>query len=103
MLTTPLVTAQNAGRLNPDRYFEPDGATRRIARKLYDSTRDLPLLCPHGHVDARILAENQPFSEPAALLITPDHYIFRMLYSQGVPLESLGIPTRDGSKAETKP
>jgi glucuronate isomerase len=89
--------------LNEDRYFDPDPALRRIARELYEGVRDLPLICPHGHVDARILAENRPFPEPTTLLIVPDHYIFRMLYSRGVPLEALGIPTRDGTPAETDP
>jgi len=86
-----------------DRFFDPDPATRRAARKIYESIRDLPLICPHGHVDAAILATNAPFPEPAALLISPDHYIFRMLYSQGVAMESLGIPTLDGTPVETDP
>jgi glucuronate isomerase len=54
-------------------------------------------------VDPRILAEDEPFPEPTGLLIVPDHYIFRMLYSQGVPMEALGIPTREGGAAETNP
>ena len=89
--------------LHPDRLFDPDPTVRGHARAIYDETRDLPLVCPHGHVDARLLADNDPFPEPAALLVTPDHYIFRMLYSQGVSLESLGIPTRDGTPVETDP
>jgi glucuronate isomerase len=76
---------------------------RRAARALYDETRGLPLVCPHGHVDPALLAEDAPFPEPTALLITPDHYIFRMLYSQGLSLESLGIPTRDGTPVEGDP
>ena len=83
-----------------DRYFDPDPSIRRIARMLYDAIRDLPLVCPHGHVDPALLALNKPFPEPTALLITPDHYIFRMLYSRGVSMESLGIPTRDGTPVE---
>jgi glucuronate isomerase len=89
--------------LNADRYFDPDPSIRRVARALYEETRDLPLVCPHGHVEPRILAENLPFPEPAALLIIPDHYIFRMLYSRGVPLESVGIAARDGTAVETDP
>ena len=89
--------------LHPDRFFDPDPTVRGHARTLYDETRDLPLVCPHGHVDARLLAANDPFPEPAALLVTPDHYIFRMLYSQGVSLESLGIPMQDGTPVETDP
>ena len=91
---TPLV-------LHPDRFFDADPAVRRAARELYAGTRDLPIVSPHGHVDPRILAEDAPFPEPTALLITPDHYIFRMLYSQGIPMDDLGIPARDGSPAPT--
>ena len=78
--------------LHEDRFFDPDPAIRRAARALYDETRALPLVCPHGHVDPALLADDAPFPEPTALLITPDHYLFRMLYSQGVPMEALGIP-----------
>lgn len=77
--------------LHPDRFFDAEPAVRGIARQLYDEVHDLPLVCPHGHVDPRSLAENAPFPEPAALLITPDHYVVRMLYSQGVPMEALGV------------
>ena len=86
--------------LNSDRYFDADPAVRNVARSLYEETRSLPLVCPHGHVDPRLLAENAPFPEPAALFITPDHYIFRMLYSQGIRMEDVGIPTRDGTPVE---
>jgi glucuronate isomerase len=78
--------------LPEDRFFDPDPAQRRLARELYESVADLPLICPHGHVDPRFLAdENATFGTPADLLIIPDHYVFRMLYSQGIPLESLGV------------
>jgi glucuronate isomerase len=89
--------------LEEDRLFDPDPATRRLARAIYDETRGLPLLCPHGHVDAAILAANRPFPEPTALLIVPDHYIFRMLYSHGISLEQIGIPRIDGSRADVEP
>lgn len=89
--------------MHEDRYFDPDAATLRAARSIYDGVRDLPLLCPHGHVDPAVLANNTPFPEPTALLITPDHYIFRMLYSQGIPMESVGVPSRDGTPVETDP
>ncbi len=89
--------------LSPDRYFDSDPAIRRAARELYERTRALPLICPHGHVDPALLAHNAPFPEPTALLITPDHYVFRMLYSQGVSMESLGIPSIDGTPVETNP
>jgi glucuronate isomerase len=89
--------------LNDDRFFDPIPMVRSIARMLYEETRELPLVCPHGHVDPALLATNDPFPEPATLLIIPDHYILRMLYSRGVPLESLGVPARDGTAVETDP
>src|SRR4051812_8980810 len=89
--------------LHEDRFFDPEPAVRSVARSLYEETRELPLICPHGHVDPALLAVNQAFPEPTALLITPDHYIFRMLYSRGVPMEALGIPTRDGTPFESDP
>ncbi len=86
--------------LHPHRFFDPDPSIRRIAVELHASVEKLPILSPHGHVDARILAENVPFPDPTELIIIPDHYIFRMLYSQGIPLERLGVPTVDGSPVE---
>jgi glucuronate isomerase len=97
------VPAERALTLHPDRFFDSDAAIRRVARELYAETSGLPLVCPHGHVDPSLLAENAPFPEPTALLILPDHYIFRMLYSRGVPLEDLGISARDGTKVEQNP
>lgn len=88
--------------LAPDRFFDPEPGQRRVARELYDAIADLPIVCPHGHVDPRLLAdENATFGTPTDLFIIPDHYVFRMLYSQGVPLEALGIPRRDGGPVET--
>ena len=84
-----------AAILDADRFFDPDPTIRRVARELYDETRTLPIVCPHGHVDAAVLARNQPFAEPAALIVQPDHYILRMLYARGIPLEALGVPRRD--------
>jgi glucuronate isomerase len=83
------------------RYLSSEPVQRTIAYDLYTRVRDLPLICPHGHVDPRLLAET-PWSwgSPVDLLIIPDHYIFRMLYSQGIPLEALGIPRRDGQPVE---
>jgi len=75
--------------LNPDRFFDSDPAVRRVARALYEETRGLPIVSPHGHVDPRILAENTPFPNPASLIVQPDHYILRLLYANGVPLEDL--------------
>jgi glucuronate isomerase len=89
--------------LHDDRYFDPDPAVRRAARALYEETRALPIVSPHGHVDAALLADDAPFPEPTALLVTPDHYVFRMLYSRGVPLEALGIPAADGGASAADP
>ena len=89
--------------LHADRFFDSDPAIRRVARELYDEIRTLPLVCPHGHVDPALLADNAAFPEPTALLIIPDHYVFRMLYSRGVRLEDLGVPTRDGTAVERDP
>jgi glucuronate isomerase len=89
--------------LSADRYFDPTPAVRDIARQLYQRVASLPLVCPHGHVDPRMLAENTPFPDPSALLVIPDHYVTRMLYSQGVPLERLGVPSLDGTPVETDP
>jgi glucuronate isomerase len=86
----------SGGGLHEDRYFDPDPSIRRHARALYEATRGLPIISPHGHVDPAMLASDDPFPDPAALLVTPDHYVTRMLYSRGVPLESLGIPPIDG-------
>ena len=91
--------------LHEDRFFDPDLTTRSYAREIYEGTRDLPIVSPHGHVDATLLASNEPFPDPASLIVTPDHYILRLLYSRGVPLESLGVSPVDESAAnvETDP
>jgi len=90
-------------RLHPDRLFPADRTARGIARRLYAEVHDLPLVSPHGHTDPAWFAENEPFPDPATLFIKPDHYIFRLLFSQGIPLESLGVPRRDGGPVETDP
>ncbi len=77
--------------IHEDRLFPSDASTRELARRLYGSVAKLPIISPHGHTEARWFAEDQPFPDPARLLIVPDHYIYRMLYSQGVPLEQLGV------------
>lgn len=82
--------------MDPDRVFPADPTTRAIARELYAEVRDLPLISPHGHVDPALLAEDAPLPDPATLFVTPDHYLTRMLYSQGVPPQRLGVPDRDG-------
>ena len=78
-------------RLDPDRLFPADPRVRTIARDLYEPVASLPIVSPHGHTDPAWFASDEPFANPAALLLQPDHYLFRMLYSQGVPLEKLGI------------
>ena len=90
--------------LDPDRYFDPDPTQRKIARELYETVKELPLICPHGHVDPGLFARPEAtFGTPVELLIIPDHYIFRMLYSQGIPLEALGIPRKAGQAVEQDP
>jgi glucuronate isomerase len=88
---------------HPDRYFDSDPAVRDVARELYRSVAELRLVCPHGHVDPRMFAENSPYPDPATLIVIPDHYIFRMLYSRGIPLEKLGVPRTDGGPVEQDP
>jgi len=82
--------------LHPDRLFPTDPDVRTVTRELYEGIQSLPIISPHGHTDPKWFAENQPFANPADLLITPDHYVYRMLYSQGVSLESLGIQPQSG-------
>ncbi|MGA7375866.1 MAG: glucuronate isomerase [Candidatus Sulfotelmatobacter sp.] len=77
--------------IHPDRLLPAEPGTRKIARALYESVRGLPIVSPHGHTQAAWFARNHPFPDPATLLVQPDHYIFRMLYSQGVSLEELEI------------
>ncbi|MBC8077888.1 MAG: glucuronate isomerase [Chloroflexales bacterium] len=82
-------------QLSPDRCFDPNPAQRALARSLYDAVKDLPIVSPHGHVSPALLADPAAtLGTPADLFVIPDHYVFRMLYSQGVPLEDLGIATR---------
>ena len=87
--------------LHEDRLFPRDPTQRAVARRLYAQVTHLPIVSPHGHTDPAWFAKNEPFPDPAALFVKPDHYAFRMLYSQGVPLENLGVPRRDGGAVET--
>jgi glucuronate isomerase len=82
---------QKLNLLHEDRLFPADGGTRAIARRLYASVRDLPIVSPHGHTQAAWFAHNQPFPDPATLFVQPDHYVYRMLYSQGISLDDLEI------------
>jgi glucuronate isomerase len=92
-----VATAAEVLVLDKDRFFDPEPSVRRVARELFGETQALPIMSPHGHMEARLLAEDTPFPDPAALFITPDHYVLRMLYSRGVALEALGVPRRRGS------
>jgi glucuronate isomerase len=83
-MTQPLI-------LHPDRLLPVDPATRAIARELYNSIAALPIVSPHGHTDPSWFALNEPFGDATDLLLRPDHYVFRMLYSQGIAMESLGV------------
>ena len=85
--------------LDPDRLFPADAAMRSIARSLYEDVAGLPIVSPHGHTDARWFADNENWQDATSLLLAPDHYIYRMLYSQGVDLDALAIPRRDGVPA----
>ena len=87
--------------LPADRYFDPDPTQRQIAIELHAAVAGAPLVCPHGHVDPRLFAdERATLGTPAEMLIFPDHYVYRMLYSQGIPLEALGLPRLDGGPVE---
>ena len=85
--------------LHPDRLFPAAKELRPIAQRLYAEIVDLPIISPHGHTDPRWFADNEKFSNATELLLTPDHYLFRMLYSQGIAMESLGVPRTDGGPA----
>ncbi|MDR0184077.1 glucuronate isomerase [Lysobacter arvi] len=89
--------------LHDDRLFPSDATTRGIARRLYREVAALPIVSPHGHTDPAWFATNAPFANATELLLVPDHYVFRMLYSQGVSLDELGIPRADGSRAPVDP
>ena len=87
--------------LHPDRLFPSDPVQRDIARRLYAAVANLPIISPHGHTDPAWFAGNAPFGNAAELLLHPDHYVFRMLYSQGVPLGALGIGNPDADPRES--
>lgn len=87
--------------IDRDVLFPPEPKVRSLARTLYESVAALPIVSPHGHTDPRWFALNEPFPDPAQLLVVPDHYIFRMLFSQGIGLDQLGIARTDGEPVET--
>ncbi len=77
---------------HPDRLFPADPGVRELARRLYALVREARITSPHGHVDPRLLLDDEPFADPAALFITPDHYVTRLLHARGVALSDLGVP-----------
>ena len=87
--------------LHPDRALPFAPEQRQVAKEIYSETKDLPLICMHGHVEAEVFADNLPFADPAQLLIVPDHYVFRMLASQGIDLADMGVPRVDGGPVES--
>lgn len=89
--------------LHEDRLFPSDPTQRAIARRLYAQVEGLPIVSPHGHTDPAWFAGNASFANATELLLVPDHYVFRMLYSQGIGLDALGIPCADGSRAAVDP
>ena len=89
------------GLLDENRLFPIESSARILARALYDTVKDAPIVSPHGHTDPRWFALNEAFPDPAQLFVTPDHYVFRMLHSQGIALEDLGVPRADGGAVET--
>jgi glucuronate isomerase len=89
--------------LNPDRLFPVEPTVRSITRDLYRGVATLPIISPHGHTDPAWFAYDAPFANAADLLLTPDHYLFRMLYSQGVSLEAIGVRAQgDGASADPR-
>jgi glucuronate isomerase len=83
--------------LHPDRLFPADVEVRALARSLYAHVRNLAIISPHGHTDPAWFAYDEPFGDAVDLLLAPDHYLYRMLYSQGVLLDKLGVMTREGA------
>lgn len=82
--------------LHPDRLFPAEPGVRARARSIFSAIESLPVVSPHGHLDARLFRDNRPFADPAALLIQSDHYVVRLLHAWGVPLPELGLRPRDG-------
>ncbi|MBT4521788.1 MAG: glucuronate isomerase [Halieaceae bacterium] len=89
--------------LHPQRLFPSDPGSREIARRIYLEIKQLPIISPHGHTDPGWFARNQPFANATELIVTPDHYVLRMLYSQGIALEDLGIPGRHSDRPVASP
>jgi len=88
-MTSPL-------RLHPDRLFPTDRDTANIARRLFETVERLPIISPHGHTDPSWFAFDTPFEDATALFLWPDHYVLRMLYSQGISFEEMGMAPNGG-------
>lgn len=88
--------------LHPDRMLPADPGLRPLAREIYLSVRDQPIVSPHGHVPAQWLADDTPFADPTSLLITPDHYVTRLLHANGVPLDALGVGQGEFGPAQAR-
>lgn len=82
--------------LHADRLLPTGKPALSIAREVYEAVKDLPIISPHGHVLPEWLAQNEAFPDPATLFLTPDHYVLRMLKSQGIDYDALGVPRKDG-------
>ena len=76
---------------DPNRLLPAEPGVLSIARSLLDLVENLPIISPHGHVDAALLEKNNPFPDPATLLISPDHYVTRLIHASGVPLDQLRV------------
>src|SRR4051794_8067808 len=87
----PVAVEHTVLTLHPDRLLPVDPAERAIARRLYEAVRELPIVSPHGHVDPRLLLDDEPFPDPATLFVTPDHYVTRLVHADGVGLDALGV------------
>ena len=82
---------------HPDQFLPTSEPAQSITRRLYASVKGLPLICPHGHTEPEWFARNPTFADPVELLVLPDHYVVRMLISQGISFAEIGI----GKGAET--
>ena len=89
-------------RPHPDRLLPAGSELREVSRRLYDITRDMQIISPHGHVDPNLLLTDEPFADPASLLISPDHYVTRLLHADGVDLSDIGVGADRLSEEEAR-
>lgn len=101
-ILSPSLAPETHLSLHEDRLFSSDPTTRSISRELYASVARLPILSPHGHTDPAWFDHNQNFNNATALFLSPDHYLYRMLYASGLSLQSLGV-TRNGEESRADP